>query len=143
VAIISPKNSGAITAQNFFRGQGNESRGLDFGFARTALEHHCLPLNTDKFYVLKHKRMRLNPDDMSNNIQWSQERGSSYKNIDWYVPLKRQLRYDDPDANFPTDGPVYLVQWCDTWTAIAGAPATTNAMSRQERHVMYFRPTRH
>lgn len=142
MAIVSPKNSGQITTANFFRGQGNNSRGLAFDNSRTSLEFHCLPLNTDNKYILKHKRYRLNPDSPTTQTQYDQESGSSYKNIDWYVKLKRQLRYQDADANFPIDGSVYLVHWFDLWSATAGSAEVPNCATNMQRNIMYYRETK-
>lgn len=141
VAVISPKNAGDVTPQNFFRGTGTLSRGLDFDNDRTPLEFHCLPINTDKFYVLKHKRYRLGPENRNNQV-YNDQKMNNFMNIDWYVRLKRQLRYDDPDANFPIDGSVYLVQWCDTYDATAGLAPTAAAMQIMQRHIMYFRDSK-
>lgn len=140
-AILSPKNAGDITTANFFRGTGTLSRGLDFDNDRTALELHCLPINTDKFYVLKHKRYRLGPENR-NNQQYHDAKMSNFMNIDWYVRLKRQLRYDDPDSNFPIDGAVYLVQWCDSYEATAGSLPLPTPLQVMQRHIMYFRDSK-
>jgi hypothetical protein len=141
VALVSPKNSGAITTDNFFRGQGNASRGLAFDNSRTALEFHCLPLNTDNKYILKHKRYRLAPEN-GGNQQYNNQRSNSYMNINWYVKLKRQLRYDDADSNFPIDGSVYLVQWCDTFDAASGSASAPSTVQIMQRHIMYFRESK-
>ena len=137
VAVIHQKDAETAPAEtNFFRGPGAQ-RGQDFGNALTSLEFHCLPINTDKYVVLKHKRLLLAPDievtgDFNNN------KGKNYANLDWYVKLKRQLRFDNSAVSTPTNGNVWLVYWFDTWPAAANATPTNTAVRVTERHLMYF-----
>ncbi len=136
VAVVSPKNAGEITSANFFRASG-QSRGSDFDNSKTGLEFHCLPLNTDKFAILKHKRYRLNNEESGSNIT-----GKNYMNIDWYIKLKRQLRYDDTTTTSPIDGAVYLLYWCDRFFGQDSNIPVGASMSTMERHIMYFHDTK-
>lgn len=137
VAILSPKNSGEVDESNFFRASGS-SRGSDFDNSKIALELHCLPINTDKFTILKHKRYRMNPDPVAQD-NFASQTGRSYMTQEWYIKLKRQLRYDSPDASGPTDGPVYFVYWADAWFSVDGSVAVPSAFQIQERHLVYWR----
>lgn len=143
VAVLSPKNAGSITAANFFRSDG-ESRARDFDLTLNSLEFHCLPINTDKFYILKHKRYRLAPEPANSGTSglYTQSQGKNYVNVDWYVPLKRQLRYDDPESTSPIDGATYLVHWCDTFNVAENSGTAASAMQITSRHIMYFREPR-
>lgn len=139
-AVVSPKNAGVVTEANFFRASGT-ARGSNFDNSKTSLEFHCLPINTDKFTILKHKRYRLIKGG-DNFSQYADFSGRNYMNIDWYIKLKRQLRYDDTTSESPIDGSVYLVYWCDDWDAIGGASSNVGAIATMGRHIMYFRDTK-
>lgn len=136
-AVVSVRNDTVVTTSNFFRAQGAE-RGQNFENSLTGLQMHCLNLNTDKFNILKHRRYRLAPD-VNDSSNYQDNKGNSYMNIDWYIKLKRQLRFDDDDQNTPIDSPIYLVYWCDAWTAAAGSTPIGNAVNVQDRHICYFK----
>lgn len=138
-AVVSPKNTTSITPANFFRGNGTAERGIDFDNARTALEFHCLNLNTDKFVILKHKRYRLRG---TGNTAFTDGTGKSYMNLDWYIKLKRQLRFEGASAG-PIADPVFLVYWMDNFRADANDPPVLGTASVSERHLVYFRETKH
>lgn len=131
MAIISPKDETTkttFTTTKFFRGSGS-TRYHAFDNNLTALEFRCLPINTDEFNVLKHKRMVLAP--------YSAVDGTNNKMIEFYWSLNRQIRYEDGTA-FPEGKQVYLVQWFDTQnSAAASVPRLVGDM--QERVVKYFR----
>jgi hypothetical protein len=59
VAVVHLKNTDSGLNTDFFRGASG-SRGVDFDISLNSNEFHCLPLNTDKFVVLSHKRHCLN-----------------------------------------------------------------------------------
>ncbi len=135
-AVIYPKACIAedlIEANNFFRSSGNE-RGADFGDALTSNEFHCLPINTDKFVILKHKRMVV-PGANTNS-------GRTYRNIDFYCKLNRQMRYDDFDATSPEGGHVFLVFWMDVFGTTGGTAPQTGQCAISERIITYFRETK-
>jgi hypothetical protein len=77
-AIISPKDSTAtaISSTEFFRGNGI-SRNQAFDTTLSG-QMHCLPINSDKFTILEHKRFRLNT---STGTTYTNEDGSSYMNF--------------------------------------------------------------
>lgn len=144
VAVLSPKNQGGITPENFFRSNEQE-RGTDFVDGLPALSFHCLNINTDKFYILKHKRYVLNPrrsaNGNENNVFNNGDR-KNYKNIQWYVKLKRQIRYDRTDTDSPIDGACYLVYWCDLYDNPGNSVATSDQLRVMQRHVTYFRESK-
>lgn len=140
-AVIAPKGtstkSSKIDEKNFFRWQGNK-RAIDFSpTLLSSLEFHCLPINSDDYTVLKHKRYRLGPNQTS--ATFTAQSGNSFKNIDWYIPLKRQVRYDQDEGGKPTDGDVYMVYWFDGFNVPAGEAPSTSAVAISQRYVVYFR----
>lgn len=140
LAVVSPKNSEDVTTANFFRSSTSE-RGVDFANGRNSLEFHCLPLNSDKFVILRHKRYRISPQGTGTGA-FTDHSGRNYKNIDWYVPLKRQLRFDTTADTSPINGTVWLIMWADDYDAIFSSVPVANAYYVMERHLNYFRDTK-
>lgn len=139
VAVVSPKNSGSVAPANFFRSHGPE-RASDFDNQKTGMEMNCLGLNTDKFDILRRKRYRLRGNGVAGDFV--QDSGSNYIDIDWYIKLKRQLRFDRNEAESPTDGVVYLIYWMDKYFASQGQVPSLNALTVQERYWMFYRETK-
>jgi hypothetical protein len=94
-AIISPKaECGSVASGGFFRAS-SESRSQDFGRQLTGSQFRCLPINTDKYVILKHKRFRIGGMSRgwgAGNTKNRSLSGSNYMNFFTYVKLNRQLR---------------------------------------------------
>ncbi|ASH99185.1 capsid protein [Giant panda circovirus 2] len=137
VAVLAPKNtSGNILSEtDFFRDSGT-TRAKDFSTALTAMEFHCLPVNTDDYVVLKHKRFRLGP--LPGATLYQNSVGNNYKNVDWYIKLGRQVRYESSSSQ-ATDGHVSVAYWCDAWGAAAGTAAASGSMSVSQRYITYWK----
>jgi len=137
VAVVHGKvDETAVGTPNFFRSP-ETSRAKDFDNTLSSLEFHCLPINTDKYTILKHKRFILGPEttvagDFATGVT------KNWTNIDWYVKLKRQLRFDDSINTTPVSGNVWLVYWADLWSANSNTTAVATALRVNERHLMYF-----
>ena len=130
VAIVSskfdPTSSPSVTG--FFRGQ-DATRGDDFSTSLQSLEFHCLPINTDKYFIQTHRRYKLaafNTDQVD------------YAMKEFYVPIKRQIRFDN-SASGSLNRQFYLVWWCDTLLAPGGAAAIPSAFNFQYKVVTYYR----
>lgn len=137
-ALVHPKVDEATSPSitNFFRSPGSD-RGLNFSTALTALQFHSLRINTDKFTILKHKRYTLTPDN--NTADYGANSGWSFKTIDWYTKIKRQLRFEDTSTTLPVTGNVYLVHWADSMFDDSSQAVRTGAFSIQEDVTAYFR----
>lgn len=131
VAIVVPKATTTVTSTNFFRGSGND-RSLDFSTALSANDFHCLPICTDKYIILKHIRICLDPQSATFS-------GKQYRNLDFYVPFKRQIRWRDNVSSLADNGNVYLCYWCDLFQTAAGSALTANVLKLSKRCVTYFR----
>lgn len=144
-AVIAPKHTeqarDLIPLTEFFRANFTE-RSRDFNNSLTGLEFHCTPINTDEWVVLRHKRYILNPQ--SNSVYRS-EHGSTYKTINWWIPMKRQLRYNSTGNgldNLPTDGQVFFVFWFAAFGSASGATPAQLA-STTTKCIMYYREPKH
>jgi len=136
MALLAAKDGlSGVQTTDFFRASGNQ-RATDFDQALTSLEFHCLPINVDKYTVLKHKRMRLVGTSQSSFIERS---GKSYMNIEFYQKLKRQLRWDETSQTQPTSGGVFLVYWADVFQSDGGSTPVTGTYTVTERHICYFK----
>lgn len=137
MAILVSKKARTIDTADFFRGNTGD-RSKDFGPALTGLQLHCLPINADEYTILKHKRFKLNV--VSNGAAvtgFSNQYGSSYKTISMYVPIKRQLRYDD-GAVSPIQ-PIFLVYWLDRFGAASGQTPVNDQITMTEHHIAYWK----
>lgn len=133
IAILAPKgNQQGITITDFFRGFGTV-RNKSFTNALTANEFHCLPINTDRYTVLRHMRFSLN----GTGTTYAREFGGTWRDVDMYLPLKRTVRFES-SASTSCETPVYLVKWCDNVMNPTAQTATTG-MEYQERIITYFK----
>lgn len=103
-----PSRKTAVPVTKFFRNVTGSDRGADFPYA-LAIQNHCHPINTDKYRVFMHARMRLaaNSDNGTLNYKW-QQKHSNTKTFMKYVRFKKQLRFDA--SNF-TNGQLQIVYW--------------------------------
>lgn len=136
-------NDGVVgqTVVGFFRDQGTaaNSRATGMDDLKTGMELHCLPINTDLYKILRHKRYKLGsnqtgkPGGANNNGST----GSNMIMINRWIPLKRQVRYSAADA-LTCQQPIFLIMWCSTHLE-AGGTVPIECVSRQLRAITYFR----
>lgn len=137
VAVISPKDqngsSSTISLADFFRDQSGTERGQDFSIGLSSTEMHCLPINTDKYSLLHHKRFSLGG---------AQQTGGMKKNVctfDFYAKLNRQIRYQSDASTVPEGNNVYLVYWFSIQDEPGSTAATANAVNVSMHITQYFR----
>lgn len=130
VAVVSSKfdPTQAPTTAGFFRGE-NSSRGDNFDVNLQSAEFHCLPINTDKYFIQAHHRIQLAPFN-------TQQKDYAMK--EFYVPIKRQIRFDDSGSG-SLNRQFYLVWWCDILLAASGSLPVSTALSLQWKAVTVFR----
>lgn len=137
-AVVTPKQQSETVASlpsvEWFRGQTG-ARATDFTAANlTGLDCHCLPINTDKYIVHRHKRIRMGPFESTE--------GKSQRYFETYIPVKRQIRYNINGAGVALDYPeakdMWMVYWCSYQDEATGA-ATASAMDVRFRIVQYFK----
>ena len=131
VAFLAPKAGKTISNTDFFRSQSSgDDRDLNFSIALTGEQLHMLPINTDKYTVLKHKRFKLT----------TQSSGVSgfYRCLKMWVPLRRQIAYDASTGLSATE-PVYFCWWMDLLNAPANQTVTANTVNLQWKVITFFR----
>lgn len=144
-AIVCPKNKNEfnlVPNDSFFRSMGTESRSRDFSTALTGQEFDCLPINSDKFIILKHKKRMIGPlFDQGSTNRYMNGVTNNYIKIDGYEQLNRQIRYDPTGNDIEEANPVWFVYWCDQFLASANEPAKAGVISIQRKFITYFRET--
>ena len=138
VAILNNKQGPGNLENDFFRNQGlNANREIDFSSSLSSNELHCLPVNTDKYNVLWHGRYLLGPGSSAENTGFGGIACMpSFKSIMAYVPIKRNIRYNN--GGFAQDSDVCMVYWA---APFAGSSAVEPATEIQVgyRITAYFR----
>ena len=138
VAVLVPRDSTVnINTVDFFRDTRTAERGRDFGTNMNGLEMHCTPINTDVYNILRHKRYRIINGTGGSNVVSLQN--YNYKNIDWYIKVNRQIRWNtnaglQSAANIP-----YLVWWTSVFGENESATSVTSAFIYNWKVITYFR----
>lgn len=129
VACVSSKTdptSNSVSTNHWFRGN-NDDRAVDFDVVGSSIDLHCRPINTDRWNIFFHQRMKLGAG--GNDV--------SKKTIPFmkWVTINRQIRFTD--TNQPSTR--FFVVW---WYAVDGTDRVTtaaNVVNTQWSHITYFR----
>lgn len=133
-AIVAPRgNASAITTQDFFRGT-NAERALDADNNLSTLQWHCSAINTDRFTVLKHKKMMIAPNANPEGSNFTFNVANNVKVIDDWTKLDRQLRY----AEGKCLDAVFVVYWADFYGQPSGAVPATGAYAVQDFYTTFY-----
>ena len=133
-AIIAPRCGTTVTTNDFFRGLDGE-RSVDFSLALSSQDFHCRAINSDKYTVLKHKKLLLACFGSTNNDGGTR---SAYEALDMWVPLNRQIRYEDVDTDLSCN-PVFMVYWMDKFTTTGGSIISGGTCAVSEQVNVYFK----
>jgi len=144
-ALISPKGctnnvdpvTDAVQTSDFFRANDGGVRGVDFSNQLSGMEFMCKGINTDQWVVLKHKRIRLGPNQFQSDS--TNTNRDNYRIIEHYFKFRRQVRYEDDSL---VGAGLYLVGWADRIDSQAGALLVNNGYELNQRVIKYFRDAR-
>ena len=143
VAVVSPKYD--TLAQSsfppiaFFRDATTNSLERDFTTANSNLIFSKFGINSDLYNVFKHKRYILG-NTVGDVTGPNQQTGRSFKTIKWYVPIKRQLRFDG-DTGIDRIDDCYLVYWFDEIGALQASPSIVDSVRVTKIcHLVYREP---
>lgn len=140
IALVVPKFTRTLTVssaeQELFRGTGDD-RGLDFSNDLSSTDLHCRPINTDKYYVLMHKRLKIAPAISTAVSQTSQK--ANYRFLNFYKKINRSFRWNADDHNMPIAHPIWMLMWCDKAFSPEGTLKHNDSLTVSRRHVIYFR----
>lgn len=138
VAVLAKRTNDQQVIDNtdFFRSYNSENRAESFSSANlTGLDYACRPINSDRFIVLKHKRMLVAP--VSSSSFYNGGNSSNYRHLEFYTKLGRTLTWEarqDVDA----DQKVWLVMWCSVFASDAGATSVPG-LTYYRRTITYFK----
>lgn len=111
-ALVAGRSKNVVSQNDIFRSTSfsGRSSGLDTG---GGLSNCFADINTDEYVCLKHKRIFLSEsdeDDLAGEAYNTKFNKSSWKMMEFYFPLKRQMRFAD---NAPTscNEKVFLIYW--------------------------------
>lgn len=122
-----------LDTTDFFRAMDSDDRSTDFSIVLRSNEFHCLPLNTDRFTVLTHQRMRLGP--VSTSSQFTTENNTNYRFIEKWVKLGKNLSWNDGHCQ----SKIWFIMWADNMLNGSGTAAQTNQFQCDAKFVTYFR----
>lgn len=133
-------------ARRFFGDRSEERDGINFAVERDSLVFNRYPINKNKYNILIHKKVVLNPQeqDASNAFTGSHHyrtKGQSYFIKKFYVPIKRQLHYHSAD-NTDSNQKLFLVFWIDYPTNTTGVNAAADVCATNLYVHTVFRDTR-
>lgn len=116
--------------QEFFRAF-DDSRATDFTSTLSSIQLNGLPINTDRYVVLRHRRMQLSGWEIA-----------QYRYVSEWIPLRRQLRYDAATNGNPVTGGLHLCYWCCYMGEGVSSPIL-NAVEFSHRAYIYFKEAKH
>lgn len=137
-ALVQPRYQATISTNEFFSADGITAKGRGIDFAATDLsaqQFNTLPISTDRFTVLIHKKVLIGQKILA-NVSYS---GIPYvQHISRYVPIKRQLQYENTMSP-SCSTPIYICFWADHISANAGGAPTGSHLARAIRVVAKFK----
>lgn len=136
-ALVAPKDrNNGITTTNFFRSYGAQ-RGETFSATTlSSIDFKHRPINTDLYHILAHKRIML-----AKNAGETDGNRGFYVNKKWYIPLKKQIRFEIQGDELSLDN-IYWIVWCDINNSIVGTGVTDDVIANIANLVTYFRNTK-
>jgi len=142
-AVIAPKSTTSgdnVSGISFFRNEGGTQRYFDFnGIGATGFQQATRSINNDDYVILWRKRFMLGQQSPG-AVNYNEQSGrSSYRLIERYIPLKRQVRYADAESISATDGRVWLVYWQQNPDSLAVAGLPSGSLLVSQKFVTYFR----
>lgn len=110
---------------------------MDFTTGLSSVEFDCLPINSDEYRILMHKKMVLGGSGADSPFNTSTMK-KNYAKISFYYKLNRQLRFDGTEQS-PVSDRIWLVWWCDEWFKDPGDLANVGRLQMQHFMTCYFR----
>lgn len=135
IAVIAPIGKTVVASEDFLR-YPNSNRSVNFGNQINSMLGHTLPLNPDQNTILKHRRFMLGPKNVSSATFNGYTAWKNYQISRMWVPLKRQIRYDNPEGD--AEEKIFLVYWFDEVNGAVDRESTNNIAVVQIFATTYF-----
>lgn len=136
MAVVYSRQSNIVSTSDFFRGLDDSSRGTNFSDALTANERHTLPINTDQYRVLYHKRFYLS--SANDAAIYEDYTSKNFRIVKKWIPINRNIMFESLTDAVPKQR-VFVVWWTDRFMEPAGTVPVADAWDLQQRIVTYFR----
>lgn len=138
-AIVSPKQLDPLTTtlpdEEFFRSQGGAARSETFSTNLSGLDLRCLPINTDKYIIHRHKRMIVGP--------YESTEGKAEKYFEEWLPVRRKVVYNttgtSTEQTYPEGKDMWMVYWVSYMNEEPLTLGVADAVDLDYRIVRYFR----
>ena len=134
IALLATK-TGTYGTNDFFRGDGNE-RSVAFSTGLSSIEFRCCPINTDKYHILMHRRLLLNGSSAITGVDYQR---SIHQLVEKWLPLRRQIRWENENGATTSNEDMRLVWWGDSIMQPGGALAQADAFRINYKVTTYFR----
>lgn len=138
VAVLNPKKSATVSTDGFFRDYAT-SRDVNFSTGLSSVQMNHLPISTDQYNILMHKRFRLIAAEPTTATQFDYNYGSNVKEFRRYVRLNRQVRFNDDSTPDAETGRCFLVTWFEQTFGAAGTTAQVGKIEIQQMVTTYHR----
>lgn len=130
LAWVIPKAANTVNPVDILRGQTVE-RDSQLDNTLSFMDLRCLPINTDLYRIVKHKKMMILPDsDKSATVS----EGRDFRLVEEYIKTNRKI-YFNGSTSTPLQN-VHMVWWCDYYNSPTGVNSATVDISW--RIVDYF-----
>lgn len=148
IAFIALKDGVGETpnGDEFFRSYEND-RNRPFPTApyvandMNGFEMHCTPINTDKYYVLKHLRIKMAPKDheAGSTSQFAYNYQSNVWNKCLWIPLRRQIRYKNLSNSIPENARIFMTYWTTGASTNGQTAIQPDQLDFSHKIIMHFR----
>jgi hypothetical protein len=135
MAVIAPTEGITVGPSDFFKSEGsNTTRYRDFALDLSSLQFAELPINSDKYLIMKHKRWVINRSTRGTGT-------ADFRTYSTYIPVKRQLTFDplSSGGNSGVNERTFMIWWTDGGGVPAGSAVSENALSVAASIVTVFR----
>lgn len=134
--MIAPRarNNDAVVATDFFRDNAT-GRGRNFDTTLSNMDMSTLPINTDMYTILYHKRTMIMQGANTPTGRFHSKTKDSWHEFNHYQEIKRQIRYEDN----VTISPVFFAWWIDGYFNPPSATTVANAATVTLKAITYFK----
>lgn len=139
VAVVVPKNKNLVANNDFFRGSETD-RAMSFNNDRSSNDFRCRPLNPDVMTILMHKTFTFGPITHPSLPGFEGGTSASYRTMDGYCKIGRQLRFDTGNPLPVTE--CNLIWWCDGFGTPGGTAPIENQLNMSMRCISYFKDSK-
>lgn len=135
-AMIAPRarDNNIVVNADFFRDNGT-GRGRNFDTTLSNLDMSTLPINTDLYTILYHKRTMIMQGSNTPTGRFHTKDKDSWHEYQGYTRIQRQIRYEDNVSLTP----IFFAWWIDGYFNPPSAVSVANAATVTIKTVTHFK----